>query len=132
MPFYRAVGLAAHVLVSSLVALVVARRTANAWVGVAAGSIILFLGSGWQNILWPFQIGFLGSIAATLGMMLCLERRARRADIVAGVLLAAALHAQDLRPRIDRGSGDSAGSRDALAAVRSDRCACPGLRALVP
>ena len=89
--FYRVVGLAAHVLVSSLVALVVARRTANAWVGVAAGSIILFLGSGWQNILWPFQIGFLGSIAATLCMMLCLERRARRADIVAGVLLAAVL-----------------------------------------
>jgi hypothetical protein len=88
---YRFAGAFVHATVASLVALLVGRRTANAWVGVAAGSVVLLLGTGWQNILWPFQVGFMGSVAATLGVMLCLEARSRPGDVAAAALLTIAL-----------------------------------------
>ena len=43
------------------------------------------------DILWPFQIGFLGSLAAGLGALLALDREDRRGDVVAAVLLGVAL-----------------------------------------
>jgi hypothetical protein len=52
---------------------------------------ILFLGTAWQDLLWPFQLGYLASAAAGLGMLLALERRTVLADVIASVLIAVAL-----------------------------------------
>ena len=44
---------------------------------------ILFLGPSWDDLLFPFQIGFFGSIACGIGALLALEREDRRGDLVA-------------------------------------------------
>ena len=46
--------------------------------------------------MWPFQIGFLGSLAAGIGALLCLDRGDRRGDIGASALLAVALASSSL------------------------------------
>ena len=51
---------------------------------------------GWPDVLWPFQIGFLGSLAAGIGALLALDREDRRGDITAAVLLAVALASSSL------------------------------------
>ena len=83
---YRVVGIAAHLLVVALLYVYSARR-AGAAVGFLAAGSILVLGPGWQNIIWPLQVGWLISIACGLGALLALDRRDRRGDITACVLL---------------------------------------------
>lgn len=84
---YRLVVTALHGLCATLVYLIV-RRRAGAWPGVIAGILILFLGSAHHDIIWPFQIGFLGSIAGGLGAWLALDRRDTRGDVIAAICLA--------------------------------------------
>ena len=83
---YRAVGIAGHLLVVALLYVYAARR-AGAAVGFLAAGSILLLGPGWQNIIWPLQIGWPISIACGLGALLALDRRDRKGDIAACVLL---------------------------------------------
>ena len=83
---YRAVGIAGHLLVVALLYVYSARRAGPA-VGLLAAAAILLLGPGWQNIIWPLQIGWPISIACGLGALLALDRRDRTGDIAACVLL---------------------------------------------
>ncbi len=48
-------------------------------------------GPAWPDVLWPFQMGFLGSLAAGLGALLCLDRGDRAGEIGASALLTVAL-----------------------------------------
>ena len=83
---YRRVGLLVHVLVASSLALIVARRRGRV-AGIALGAVVLFLGTGWENILWPFQIGMMGSLLFGLVAWLLLDHRTRRSDVAATVAL---------------------------------------------
>jgi hypothetical protein len=87
---YRVAVLLIHLLCVALLFVLVRRR-----VGDTLGAImvlpILFLGTAWQDLLWPFQIGYLASVAAGLGMLLALERRTVMGDVAACVLVAVAL-----------------------------------------
>jgi len=83
---YRLIDFALHVTCVALLFIFVRRRVGGT-VAVIAATSLLFLGPAWQDLLWPFQIGYLGSIAAGLGALLALERGDRRGDIAAGVLL---------------------------------------------
>ena len=87
---YRALLVAGH-LTCALMLFLYARPRVGPVLGVAAAVVLLFLGPGSQNILWPFQIGWLISIAAGVGALLALDRRGRSADVVAAVLLAVSL-----------------------------------------
>lgn len=58
---------------------------------LCAGAVVLLLGPGWQNFVWPFQIGWLISIGAGLGALLLLDREDRHGDLGACALLAVAL-----------------------------------------
>jgi hypothetical protein len=87
---YRWVGLSVHVLVVVLVFLIV-RRRAGAGVATAMAFVVLWLGPAWQDILWPFQIGFMGSVAAGLGAHLLLDHERRRSDVGAACFLAISL-----------------------------------------
>jgi hypothetical protein len=61
---------------------------------IAAGALpalLMLLGASWQDILWPFQIGFLGSVAGGLGALVLIDRRTKRADIGACVCLLASI-----------------------------------------
>jgi hypothetical protein len=52
-----------------------------------AAAIVLFLGPAWQDLLWSFQIGLVGSLVTGIGVLLALERGTRRADLAACALL---------------------------------------------
>ncbi len=92
---YRLVVIAGHLTVCALVFVYAARRV-GAWAAVLAAGLLLVLGAGWQNLLWPFQIGFLASLAAGVGALVLLDRRDRFGDAGAAVLLAVALASSGL------------------------------------
>jgi hypothetical protein len=87
---FRALVLSLH-LVCCTLAFVYLRRRVAPPVALAGAIVLLFYGSGWQDIIWPFQIGFLLSVAAGIGAFLLLGARTRRADIGASVCLLVAL-----------------------------------------
>jgi len=84
---YMAVLLALHatnvVLVFELV-----RRRAGDVVGIAAALFLLVLGAGWENLLWAFQMGFMGSVACGLGALLVVVARSERMWLAMGLLFA--------------------------------------------
>jgi hypothetical protein len=83
---YRLTLVAVHLLCAFLV-FVYVRRRAGPWFAVIPAVCLLSLGSAWQDLLWPFQIGFLVSIAGGLGALLAVERRDRLGDLTAAALL---------------------------------------------
>jgi hypothetical protein len=88
-PYRVAVILVHLVCVGLLFAL--ARRRVGDLLAVIVSVPILFLGTAWQDLLWPFQLGYLVSAAAGLGTLLALDRRSALADVIACVLIAVAL-----------------------------------------
>jgi hypothetical protein len=87
---YRAVGIAGHLACVALLYAYAVRRVGAA-LALVASVVILFLGPGWQNILWPLQIGWLISVAATLAALLALDRRDRAGDVAASAFILVAL-----------------------------------------
>ena len=71
---------------------VLLRRKIHPLAAAAAAAVLMLLGPAWQDLLWPFQIGFLGSVAGGLGALTLLDRNTRRADVgaCACLVLAAA------------------------------------------
>lgn len=92
---YRIVVIALHLVVAALVFVYASRRVTDVLALVAA-ALVLFVGPAWQNIIWPFQIGWLASLAAGLGMLLALDRRTQAADLAACGLLALSLASSGL------------------------------------
>lgn len=86
---YLALVIVLNVIVAVLVRRQVERR-AGAWVGLAAGSLVLFLGSGFENLYWGFQIGFVGATALGLGALEVLDGppTRRRAGALVALLVA--------------------------------------------
>src|SRR6195952_2593250 len=62
------VVLVALLLVTAALVFVYVRRRLGPWAGVIAAVLLLFLGPAWQDLLWPFQVGFVGSAAARGGV----------------------------------------------------------------
>ena len=75
---------------------VYARRRVGDVLALAAAALMLFLGTGWNDVLWPFQTGFMTSLAAGVAALLALDRESRRGDVLAAVLLAVALASSSL------------------------------------
>lgn len=63
------------------------RRRTEAWLGLMAACLVLFLGSTWMIIIWPFEIVFSGGILCAVWMLLALERDDERGDAWACLLL---------------------------------------------
>jgi len=88
---YMAVLLALHAANSILLFELVRRRAGDA-VGIAAAALLLVLGAGWENLLWAFQMSFVGSITFGLGALLALQRiRGTRGSLIATGLSAASI-----------------------------------------
>jgi hypothetical protein len=87
---YRLTVVGAHLVCVALV-FVLARRRVGDGLALAASVLILFLGSSYENLLWPFQVGLVASVAAGLGTLLMLDRRDTRGDISACLLLTLSL-----------------------------------------
>ncbi len=69
---YMLVLVAFHLATALLLFELVRRRAGDA-IAMAAALMLLVLGAGWEDLLWAFQIGFVGSVACGLGMLLALE-----------------------------------------------------------
>lgn len=67
------------------------RPRVGGWPGLLAVTPLLFLGAAGENLLWPFQMSFLASIAAGLGGLLAVDRDTRSADALASALVFTAL-----------------------------------------
>jgi hypothetical protein len=78
-------------LTSAALLFVFLRRRVGQWPALAATAVVLFLGAAWEDLLWPFQMGYFGCMAAGLGALLALERGSRRGDALACLLLAVAI-----------------------------------------
>lgn len=74
-------------LASVALLFVYVRLRLGEWLALAAILPILFFGPSWDDLLFPYQIGFFGSMACGLAALLCLDRASRGRDIAATVLL---------------------------------------------
>ncbi len=99
---YRILVIAAH-LGAAVLVFVYANRRVGSVAALCATALLLFLGPAWQNILWPFQIAWLVSLAAGVGALLALDRGDSRGDVTACALLAVALASSGLGVAIAMG-----------------------------
>lgn len=74
-------------LVTAWLAFLYIARRLGEWPGVIAATLLLFLGSAWQVLLWPFEYSLVGSIAGGLAMLVALDRNDRKGDILATLAL---------------------------------------------
>jgi len=88
-PPYMAVLLLLHAINVVLVFELVRRRNGDV-VGLGAAALLLFLGAGWENLLWAFQMTFVGSVACGLGALLAMELPRSRTSLTVMAALAAA------------------------------------------
>ena len=70
---YQIAGLATHSMVCAAVYAII--RKQSQFVALCAGLLVCLLGTGWQNILWPFQMGTIGALAAGLWALYFIDRR---------------------------------------------------------
>lgn len=87
---YRLAALPTFLACAVLVYLLSRRRIGDL-AALAPAGILLFLGSSWMDILWPFQVGFTGGIAFGLGAILLLYRDDLRGDALACLCLLIAI-----------------------------------------
>lgn len=83
-------------LLSAALLFVYLRRRVDDWLALLGTVLILFLGAAWSDLLWSFQMGFTGSVAAGIGALLALERDDRKGDVAACALLVVATSFSEL------------------------------------
>jgi hypothetical protein len=94
-PLYRLIVVVMHLVCVGLV-YDIARRRIGAWPALVAAISVLWLFAGWQNLLWAFQMSFVGSVMGGLAAWALIDRDTRRCDIAAGVALGVALSCSGL------------------------------------
>jgi hypothetical protein len=85
---YMAALLALHAT-SAVLLFEIVRRRAGDLVAIAGVAMFLVLGAAWENLLWAFQIAFVGSVACGLGMLLALDGPSSSRRLLAATLLLA-------------------------------------------
>ena len=83
---YLALLAAMHVIAAGGAFVLLARRLPP-WAALAGVVPLLVLGSGYENLLWAFQIGFVGSVAAGTWGLVALETDHRPSTAAVGVAL---------------------------------------------
>lgn len=73
LPFV-ALAIAAHLTVAHLLWRILQRVGTSAWISTALAATFVFLGAAGENLLWAFQMGFMGGIALGLGALLIVMR----------------------------------------------------------
>lgn len=67
------------------------RRRVGDWGALIGTLLILFLGAAFEDLLFSFQIGYFGSLAAGVGALIALDRDDHRGDVAASILLVVSL-----------------------------------------
>lgn len=74
---YRLIAVALHLLCAALLYVILRRRVGPVW-ALLPTCLLLFMGSAWADLLWPFQIGYFGSVAGGLCALATLDARGER------------------------------------------------------
>jgi hypothetical protein len=77
----------ASFLASVLLLFLYLRRRVGDWLALAGVLPLLFMGTAWEVLLWPFEMSFTASMATGIGALLALERGDGRGDALACALL---------------------------------------------
>ena len=87
---YLALAVGLHIMVCVLV-YVLLERSSGPLVALIGGTIVLFFGSGFEDLYWAFQMDYNLAMALGLGALVVTDGPAnwRRAGVAAGLLLAA-------------------------------------------
>ncbi len=67
---YQVLTVSLQLVTAVLLRRIMRRASVGPWVATAAASLFLFLGSGRENIVWAFQIGFVGALVCGLTHLL--------------------------------------------------------------
>ena len=86
----------ASFLASAVLLFLYLRRRVGDWLALAGVLPVLFMGTAWEVLLWPFEVSFTASVAAGIGALLALERRDDRGDALACALLVVSLAFSEL------------------------------------
>jgi hypothetical protein len=70
---YLALSMAVHVAICHALWRIMLRIGANAWIATGLAFLMLVFGAGAENILWEFQIGFMGAMLLGLIVILLLD-----------------------------------------------------------
>ena len=84
---YLLVTFALHIAVAGIVYVVVRREAGMGW-ALGAMAVVLMLGSGGDDILWAFQSGTIGAVAAGMAAVVVAPKRPALAAILLTVSLA--------------------------------------------
>jgi hypothetical protein len=68
---YHLPGVAMHLLAAWMLRETMVRARVDGWTATACATIFAFYGTGAQNIMWAFQVGFTGSLAMGLVQLKC-------------------------------------------------------------
>lgn len=82
-----------HVTVAVCLRLVLLRVGVGRWLAAAGGVVVLLLGSGMENLVWAFQLGFVGTVALGLIALLLSDHDGPlgRRDVLGVAVLVVAL-----------------------------------------
>ena len=78
---YQCVVVVAHLTTAILLRVVMRRAGVRPWTATIVASVFVLFGPGEENIVWAFQIGFVGAVM--FGLMQLDPQRPRRADRMA-------------------------------------------------
>jgi hypothetical protein len=87
---FRVFGLGVKLACATLLFVLLRRRVGDG-IALAGTILLLFLGPAWEPVISPVAIIDLSSLVAGLGMLIALDGRGRRADVLACLLLAVSL-----------------------------------------
>lgn len=79
--------LTAMLATTAVLVFVYVRRRVGPWPALFAAVALLFLGPAWEVLLWGFEVSLVGSLLTGVAMLLALERKDRRGDLIACLLL---------------------------------------------
>ncbi len=74
-------------LVAATLFFVYARRRVGDWLALMGTALLLFVGPAWSDLLWPFELAFIGSVLFGIAMLLALDREDATGDALACVFL---------------------------------------------
>jgi hypothetical protein len=86
----------ASFLASAVLLFLYLRRRVGDWLALAGVLPVLFMGTAWEVLLWPFEVSFTASMGAGIGALLALERGDGRGDALACALLVVSLAFSEL------------------------------------
>ena len=85
------VAMALTLFAAAILLFVYVRRRTDAWLALIAATLMLFLGSAWPVLLWPFENEFTLPIVFGIATLLLLDREDSRGDAWACVTLTLAV-----------------------------------------